>query len=176
MIEAALSERPTEGSRAGNMRAHRVALLSIVAVGTVALLGLHYLTDVDGGAALAAPGASERGRHCPVHPQGHKAARIIGGDPVTNLANWPGLVALQLAREGSPPKPFCGGTLIDRNWVVTAAHCIRLPDEGHEISPRAGRWVETGRITPVGGELQIVEGTTNLHAKIPPEHIHVADN
>ena len=39
--------------------------------------------------------------------------RIIGGAPV-NIINWQYLVWIG----------HCGGTLIARDWVLTAAHCL----------------------------------------------------
>ncbi|XP_055347782.1 serine protease 30-like [Paramacrobiotus metropolitanus] len=46
-------------------------------------------------------------------------ARIIGGHPAT-LGSWPYMVALVDARYNGQ---FCGGVLLDQNWVLTAAHC-----------------------------------------------------
>ncbi|KAM9458118.1 serine protease 56-like [Salvelinus alpinus] len=45
-------------------------------------------------------------------------SRIVGGSPASP-GSWPWLVNLQLD-EGL----MCGGVLVDRSWVVTAAHCF----------------------------------------------------
>ncbi|XP_045549629.1 uncharacterized protein [Salmo salar] len=45
-------------------------------------------------------------------------SRIVGGSPAPP-GSWPWLVNLQLD-EGL----MCGGVLVDRSWVVTAAHCF----------------------------------------------------
>jgi len=43
--------------------------------------------------------------------------RIIGGDASTE-GSWPATVAFLSDNQ------FCGGTLVDRRWVVTGAHCL----------------------------------------------------
>jgi len=43
--------------------------------------------------------------------------KIVGGNVVTPNS-WPWQVALKYNGQ-----LFCGGTLLDQNWVLTAAHC-----------------------------------------------------
>jgi secreted trypsin-like serine protease len=51
--------------------------------------------------------------------------RIIGGE-VAGKSAWPWQVALLFADVADEyDAQFCGGTLIRRDWVVTAAHCVK---------------------------------------------------
>lgn len=48
----------------------------------------------------------------------YTAARIVGGTEATPHS-WPHQVALFI-----DDKFFCGGSLISKEWVLTAAHCM----------------------------------------------------
>uniref|UniRef100_A0A8C2Q251 pancreatic elastase II n=1 Tax=Cyprinus carpio TaxID=7962 RepID=A0A8C2Q251_CYPCA len=50
------------------------------------------------------------------------ASRVVGGTDV-KPNSWPWQVSLQY-QSGSSFYHTCGGTLIDKQWVLTAAHCI----------------------------------------------------
>jgi secreted trypsin-like serine protease len=65
--------------------------------------------------------------------------RIVGGVPSEEGA-WPATVAVYLEVTDNLFQ-FCGGTLIDRQWVVTAAHCLYQGETQinfDRISVRAG--------------------------------------
>lgn len=48
--------------------------------------------------------------------------KIVGGDPVSIL-DYPWQVSVQIAGAGH----FCGGTIIDEEWILTASHCLDDP-------------------------------------------------
>ena len=51
-------------------------------------------------------------------------ARIVGGNEAAS-GDWPWQIGI--AKKSLPNAPFCGGTLINKQWIVTASHCFGSP-------------------------------------------------
>ncbi|CAG2250885.1 Transmembrane protease serine 4,Transmembrane protease serine 6,Trypsin-1,Coagulation factor XI,Transmembrane protease serine 2,Serine protease 27,Plasminogen,Serine protease 55,CUB and peptidase domain-containing protein 1,Plasma kallikrein,Trypsin-2,Prostasin,Tryptase gamma,Trypsin-3,Chymotrypsin-like elastase family member 2A,Anionic trypsin,Trypsin,Anionic trypsin-2,Chymotrypsin-like elastase family member 1,Cationic trypsin,Tryptase delta,Trypsin-10,Transmembrane protease serine 11C,Transmembrane prot len=57
-----------------------------------------------------------------------RSYRIVGGQAVTR-GSWPWQASILLILPTGIEEPYCGGTLIENQWVLTAAHCFdRLKD------------------------------------------------
>ena len=60
----------------------------------------------------------------------HHVRRIIGGE-IAEVNEFPWQVAIFKANEyyGVPLEsrngPFCGGSVLNREWILTAAHCTQ---------------------------------------------------
>lgn len=72
-------------------------------------------------------------------------SRIVGGQ-TAEKGSWP-WQAMLASRGGSQ---FCGGSLVEENWVLTAAHCVYGSSEDR-IVVRMG----AHRITDIGEEIEV---------------------
>jgi secreted trypsin-like serine protease len=76
--------------------------------------------------------------------------RIVGGYAAPS-GKWPSMVALYIRLPNRQPQFFCGGTVIDAEWILTAAHCLSHVDK------------TTGRMSILPADaLMVREGTINL--------------
>ncbi len=89
-------------------------------------------------------------------------AKVIGGKVAADGA-WPWQVALTVSRQPvSVDSQFCGGSMVLDEWVLTAAHCVRMVNDAGEAFD----------IMP--GDIAIVVGTNRLDGsgdRVPVEKI-----
>jgi len=59
------------------------------------------------------------------HVEERATARVVGGD-ATNAQVWP-FMAVFYNKKGGWSSRFCGGSLLNERWVLSAAHCFMDP-------------------------------------------------
>jgi secreted trypsin-like serine protease len=69
-------------------------------------------------------------------PQIEPRARVVHGVQA-DRGQWPSAVSLSIIKEGGRAASLCAGTVIDSQWVLTAAHCIFDRHRGGVKSVRA---------------------------------------
>ncbi|XP_055551608.1 transmembrane protease serine 9-like [Wyeomyia smithii] len=70
-----------------------------------------------------------------------KITQLIFGGKEARIGNWPWHTAI-FHREGGNFEYKCGGTILDKNTILTAAHCVRLPGgviDSQHLSIQVGR-------------------------------------
>ncbi|GFO25752.1 plasminogen [Plakobranchus ocellatus] len=89
----------------------------------------------------ARKGASRR-NSCGLRPR-EISYRVVGGQEV-QPHSWPWQVAILTAKNKDH---YCGGTLINRYWVLTAAHCVKKRGRPRKFVVRVGEHnIDSGQV------------------------------
>ena len=65
-----------------------------------------------------------------------RSVRVVGGED-TEINEYPWMALLRLKRQGTSGF-FCGGTLINSRWILTAQHCIFNGVDTGRVEDREG--------------------------------------
>ncbi|KAM6980817.1 elastase-1-like [Aplochiton taeniatus] len=94
------------------------------------------------------------------------STRVVGGE-VAKPNSWPWQISLQYLSEGSYYHT-CGGTLIRRGWVMTAAHCVDSPKTWYVVLGEHNLYVNEGKEQYLGVSYVYInpgwKGASNVEA------------
>ncbi len=94
--------------------------------------------------------------------------KIVGGH-AARITDWPGQAAIRLASEaGGVAFYFCGGTVINKRWLLTAAHCF------HDFTDAVEAPVRHSSGNIYGGRLEVVAGVEDL-TRVGPESVFAVE-
>jgi secreted trypsin-like serine protease len=117
----------------------RKALLSFLCLSIIAVAGQAQENTAVNSAVLPAPRDVRKELVLELQRRLREInrARIIGGQTATD-GQFPWQVALITAGYQPSDGQFCGGTLIEPNWIVTAAHCVAFGTRPQDIEVFTG--------------------------------------
>ncbi|CAH3040258.1 unnamed protein product [Pocillopora meandrina] len=92
--------------------------------------------------------------------------RIVGGHEAA-INSWPWQVMLRY----SSGFPFCGGSLIDPNWVVTATHCV-TDTHPSSVKVRLGAHSRVGETVGTEQDIDVAEIITHEKYHSPLRYSH----
>ena len=98
---------------------------------------------------VSAEWGSAENIHSPPMPASPREARIVGGEAVIDPTQFPWQVVLFHRGADNVMRPVCGGSLIARNWVLTAAHCVATDPQGTYKVGYGSTHISTDKIVDV---------------------------